>query len=211
MSEEPPHILLDINMARVAIVGHSQVPKYLYVPGVDLRIFRAPGGRAYNFFSDSRLNPVLEWQNDITLLWLGSNDIDQDTQSQSLVTNIIEIVEAIEDSCDSTVYPIQIEPRSYPDEYIVSNDSYKKVQRAVNRKLKRCLKGKCFIHFNTAFYVEHLAADGVHWDEEGKQHVRDRLEYYIESIVNENVKSDKFDESDSSQENDESQESEESD
>lgn len=174
-------------MTRVAVVGHSQVPSFLDVEEVELKIFRAPGGRADGFYSDSRLNTVLEWEHDYCLLWLGSNDIESDTIPEEVVKDILEIVNSIEDNCGSTVYPVQVEPRFYSDDYPVSHDWYKKVQRAINRKLKRRLKGKCFIHFNTAYWVEHLAADGVHWDSEGKECVRDRLEGFIRRIVDDEV------------------------
>ena len=47
-------------MFRVAIVGHSQVPKELpNLPNaVQLQVFRVPGARAHTFFSDEVLTSV---------------------------------------------------------------------------------------------------------------------------------------------------------
>ena len=55
---------------------HSQVPYELYVDGADIRIFRAPGGRADSF--------SMMRNTQIGILWLGSNDMDPDTSVSEL-------------------------------------------------------------------------------------------------------------------------------
>ena len=35
-----------------------------------------PGAKAQDFEHDPRVNAVLAWKHDFTLLWLGNNDID---------------------------------------------------------------------------------------------------------------------------------------
>ena len=39
-----------VNMWKVSLVGHSQLPEELSVANAEIRIFRGPGGRADNFF-----------------------------------------------------------------------------------------------------------------------------------------------------------------
>ena len=45
-------------MFKVAVVGHSQVPSGLAVENTQVKIYRIPGARAQNFFSEERLSSV---------------------------------------------------------------------------------------------------------------------------------------------------------
>ena len=83
-------------MWKISVVGHSQIPKKLEVENTEIRIFRAPGGRADNFNNDTRMNEVLNWKHDLCILWIGSNDIDQESKPKDIVENISQIVESIE-------------------------------------------------------------------------------------------------------------------
>lgn len=53
---------------KVALVGHSLIPKELEVPNAEVRVFRSPGAHVETFREDSRLSAVLSWKHDITLL-----------------------------------------------------------------------------------------------------------------------------------------------
>ena len=126
-------------MLRVALVGHSQIPYDLEVDGAEVSIFRAPGGKAYAFYEDDRLSDVLNWSGDLAIVWLGSNDIEEDTSVGEVVENIVNIKESIEEDCGATVVIILVEPRMYPDDYPVTQSRYSKIQRGINRKLKKKL------------------------------------------------------------------------
>ena len=169
-------------MSKVAIVGHSQCPVDLAVPGGEVRVFRAPGGRADAFWSDSRLYDVLEWQHNLTLLWLGSNDISEVTEVNVLTQHIREIKEAIEESCDSVVRVVGVEPRHYVGECPISATRYGSVMRAVNRKLAKSLPHK-LIQFNNQWYIDNLAHDGVHFNEAGKQAIVDTFCEVIQDFL----------------------------
>ena len=161
-------------MFKVSLVGHSQIPYSLNVHNSEIRIFRAPGGRASSFFSDERLNRVLSWKHDLCLLWLGSNDI-ADGIDPSLLTNTIrEITRTIERDCEAVVCICLIEPRLYSGVRPISAENYKKVQHSINNRIKRCMRNQV-IHFNSNFYVESLSSDGVHWSSAGRSKVEDKL------------------------------------
>ena len=83
-------------MWKISVVGHSQIPKKLEVENTEIRIFRAPGGRADNLNNDTGMNEVLNWKHDLCILWIGSNDIDQESKPKDIVENISQIVESIE-------------------------------------------------------------------------------------------------------------------
>ena len=81
--------------------------------GVEIRTFRAPGARADNFDQDSRLTPVFDWQHDFSVLWLGSNDIDDETNPSWLAETILDVAANIQDSCESEVVIVEIENRTF--------------------------------------------------------------------------------------------------
>ena len=169
-------------MLKVAIVGHSQCPVDLAVPGCQVRVFREPGGRADAFRSDPRLYEVLEWQHDLCLLWIGSNDIAEDTEVNVLTQHIREIKEVIEESCDSIVRVVAVEPRQYVGECPISATRYGSVMRAVNRKLAKSLPHK-LIQFNKQWYIDNLAHDGVHFNVAGKQAIVDTFCEVIQDFL----------------------------
>ena len=75
-------------MWKISVVGHSQVPKKLEVEDAEIRIFRGPGDRADNFHNDTRMSEVLNWEHDLCILWIGSNDIDQESRPKDIAENI---------------------------------------------------------------------------------------------------------------------------
>ena len=169
-------------MWKVSLVGHSQVPQDLSVPGTEIRIFRGTGGKASDFYTDSRMNGVLEWQHDLCILWLGSNDINKNSNPQEIANNIIQIVEQIEKDCQAVVRVCLVEPRFYPNEEYMTDEDYRKVQSSVNRKLQRRLANE-FIHFNSSSWVEELSGDGVHWNDTGKFKVTNKLRRAIKHFM----------------------------
>ncbi len=49
------------------------------------------------------LRSVLDWPHDLCVLWLGSNDIEANTNHFTAAHEVIEIAQAIESNCKSTV------------------------------------------------------------------------------------------------------------
>lgn len=149
---------------KISVVCHSQVPKS--VTDTEVKIFRPPGGRIYYFFSDDQMNAVLEWKHDLCILWIGSNDIENDTDPDDTVNHIAETCQATARDCQAIVYVCQIEPRRCQGEVPVSHERYKKIQGGINNRLRRRLKYKV-IHFNTNHFVQELQSDGMHWTDAG--------------------------------------------
>ncbi len=167
-------------MYKVSLVGHSQIPKTLLVDLAEVRIFRVPGARAESFFCDPRLNSVLNWKHDHCVLWLGSNDIAEGVEPGNIFEVIREIVHTIERECGAGVHVCLVEPRIYSGVRPITTNNYKKIQNAVNKKIKRSLRNQV-IHFNTASFVNELADDGVHFSEQGQARVRAKIITAIES------------------------------
>lgn len=165
-------------MFKVSIVGHSQVPRCLEISCAEIKCFRALGGRADSFFKDIRLLDVCNWKHDLSILWIGSNDIAHGINPSQLTAKIKEIVRVIEQECGAIVCVCLIEPRFYSGERPISTSNYKKVQHSVNRKLKRVLNNQV-IHFNSLSYSTALSGDGVHWSKDGREKVEGKLKTVI--------------------------------
>lgn len=166
-------------MLKVALVGHSQIPRNLEIPNVQIKIFRGPGAKARTFFEDNRVNKILEWEHDLTILWIGSNDIEQTTNPARIFCDIKNIIKEITAKCQSLVYICQVEPRTNPRN--ITEDQYKKFQVGINNRIKRALKTPN-IHFNNQQFVQELSEDGTHWDERGRAHVLSKFRRVIENF-----------------------------
>ena len=161
-------------MFKVAFVGHSQVPQDLEeeLSGVEIRTFRVPGARADNFDQDSRLTPVLDWKHDFSVLWLGSNDIDDDTNPSWLAETILDVAENIQESCESEVVIVEMENRTFTDRDNITAEEYRKIKRSVNRKLQ---KDKRFLSINFGGTMFTLDSDGVHFEASAQELIEQKL------------------------------------
>ena len=171
-------------MWKISLVGHSQIPTQFNFPNTTIKIFRAPGAKAASFFEDSRMSGVLDWEHDLTILWLGSNDITSDTDPEVVFGHIKEICNAIEENCQSEVYVCQVEPRLRPRS--LSHEKYKKIQCGINNRIKKRLSVRN-IHFNNLQFVEELAGDGVHWSEAGRMRIEAKFRKVIKGFIGEDV------------------------
>ena len=161
-------------MLRVSLVGHSQVPRHFEIEGVEIRIFRAPGGRAESLLTDCRTQDVLNWEHDLCILWIGSNDIRINVTPQDIFKHIQTVVREIEEQCGAEVIVVQIEPRIYPETFRITTEDYVKFQNSINRKIKRNLNNQN-LHFNNLKFQYTLADDGVHWNAEGKEAIKGKF------------------------------------
>ena len=60
---------------RVAIVGHSQVPKSIQaIENVEVRIYRKPGARLANFENYEEFQELFNWQHDLNIIFMGGSD-----------------------------------------------------------------------------------------------------------------------------------------
>ena len=81
------------NNKLISIVGHSLVPRSVgNIPGCEIRIFRSPGARVSCFESDPILASVLDWQHDLTILFIGGNDINDNCIPSKIASDIQEVV-----------------------------------------------------------------------------------------------------------------------
>ena len=145
---------------------------------IDVQIFRSPGATARSFFNNEHLTAVFHGRYDMVILWLGSNDIHPQCQVKDIVNTIKRIVEQLEAHCTPRVKICLVEPRLTEIRWRprIEQGAYNKVAKGVNNKLqKRALRGKEFISFGAKPFLYSLRSDGVHFDREGREKVKDKL------------------------------------
>ena len=133
----------------VAIVGHSLVPPRLdYIEGAQVRIFRSPGAKALTFDSN-KISEVLNWPHDLTIIFLGGNDIYDNCVPSKITNDIRSVIEQIHSSCHSHIAFVLIEHRNPPpgNRFHVSASLYNRVANSINNRLKRIFKNKSYVKF----------------------------------------------------------------
>ena len=178
-------------MYRVSLIGHSNVPRDgIEAFGCEVRVYRSLGARAALFGENPVLQPVLGWQHELAILFLGSNDITPEVEAYEITDNIKAIVRQLE-QCATKVALVLIEPRKIvnPPPGKVDQGTYDRVSRSVNRKLQRDLRGCEFLRYDAPYYKNHLKPDGVHWNREGKWKVKRDLIRYLNRKFDEDWRS----------------------
>ena len=70
----------------------------------------------------------------------------------------------------------------------MTHERYGKIQRAVNKKLRRNLSNM-FIQFNSGNWINEISSDGVHFTEEGQQRVENKLRKDIKRFMEDDSES----------------------
>lgn len=142
-------------------------------------MFTAPHGQKHTvFFDDQQLSPVLREKYNLVILWLGSNDVKQNSIVREIVLDIKRIVVALEANCEAEVRICLLEPRrpSLRGMFNVDDKTYVKISKSVNRSLYRTvMKGKSCIGFCAKPYWEGLTWNGIHFNKKAREHIHAQL------------------------------------
>ena len=172
-------------MYKVAFWGHSLVPPEgaIQVEGCEIQTYRVPGAKTGDFRRHPLLRDILVWPHDLSIIYIGGNDITTNCNVTSIVQNIEGIVGTLERQCGSEVAIILVEPRVVrPNRRNggLTQVRYNRIAQGINNRLKRRLRGHKFFHFGARPYREHRLADGVHPDEWASDVICCRLGVFIE-------------------------------
>lgn len=174
----------------VAVVGHSLVPNSIgSVNGANIKIFRSPGALVSTFDSNHVLTEVLNWPHDLTILFLGGNDIKDGCIASQITNHIKDLIEKIHTNCQSHIAFVLIEHRNPPprNRFGVTASQYNRVANSINNRLKREYKRTSYVQFLSvgAKPFQQGTTDGVHFDETTKAHLkikfRNTIKYFVES------------------------------
>ena len=174
-------------MRRAAVVGHSQVPRIVNINEADVRVFRKPGARIHHF-DEFPLNEILEFRPEVTVLFLGGNDINNE---ENCVTNVaaglkrvIEILRNI----NSVVIFVEIEWRDFNRSPVpnLTSETYNQKRKTINRNLKRYCNSRKIRTINTSsVHLERVGRDLVHFDNLAARHVKAKIERALSHAVGE--------------------------
>ena len=159
---------------KVAILGHSQVPRdFPEIAGVETRIFRKSGAKLNNFYDT--FEDVLYWQHNHTIIFLGGNDIGVGPnrwKPQQIATKLIEICWHFH-NLGNAVSLVLIEPRNYFSD--VYHKHYRNQADGVNRRLKRYSwhteAPYHTINFSAVPFQRSHTIDGTHFRPLAIQHI----------------------------------------
>lgn len=172
----------------IAVVGHSLVPRSIKpVDGAKISIYRAPGAKACNFESNEALSSVLSFPHDLTIIFIGGNDIYNNCTPSYITHNIQTLIEQVHDYCHSHICFILLESRHPPvgNRFNIDAEQYNKVANNINNRLKRKYKNKTYVQFLSvgAKPFQHGVTDGVHFDFEAKAHLQLKIRNTIKRFV----------------------------
>ena len=152
---------------RVAIIGHSQVPRNFIqaIDDVEIRIYRKPGARLARFEDYEEFEEVFNWHHDLNIIFMGGNDIPQMSAGDIAQQLIALAGRFVALGQDATL--VLIEPRQYTGFSQEYADNYKLEMLRVNRKIKRKTQRNtaCYtlINYTASPYQTGHRLDGVHF------------------------------------------------
>ena len=160
---------------RIALLGHSQIPKELKVEGCEIKIFRHPGAEIIETF---RSLPLELTENSFhwILVWLGSNDIKDSVDLDELFLYLKQLVFILGQKCKAEVCVVAVEPRKrFRKKDGLTLTRYNRIRSGLNKRIVRTFKPELVTHFNDKVFQEGLARDGVHFNEETQKLVVQKL------------------------------------
>lgn len=174
----------------IAIVGHSLVPQTIGTIGAaTVDIYRSPGGKVSSFETNNVLSSVLHKPHDLTILFIGGNDINDDCVPSNIAKDIQHTVELIHSHCDSHIALVLIEYRNPRpgNRFNVTASKYRRIANNINNRLKRKFKSTSYVQFISVGakpFQYGVTRDGVHFDENSKTQIKHKFRNCIRYFLN---------------------------
>ena len=167
---------------RIAILGHSNVPRSLEITNATVRIFRKSGARACRFTTYPEFSGIWDFRPHITFLFLGSNDIIENCSSHVITNLTLNIAEDIETRTGGIVCILQIEPRIDLTERHINAAGYKRVAKRANKRISRAWRTREYLEWG-GFLRRLFDRTGYHFNELGKNYIKERITHRAETIM----------------------------
>lgn len=168
---------------KVAIVGHSHVThmencfhsgRSALLEPLEYKTFGRPGAVTTNLLTPALITELTTYGPSITILFIGSNDLDVPGDDPNLVnsihTNILGLVEGLRTVNNSEVFVMLIEIRKTPSR--TSAENYQKRKKCLNKKLKRDTRVRVI---PTLLTECDLARDGIHFHHKSYRALAQRI------------------------------------
>ena len=164
---------------RTAILGHSQIRSfedYIVNRGIkEIISLCKPGAKFENFLNSITIRQLKEFNPELVVVVLGSNDIDHtrnagQNKHQVIYLAINHFIDKIKSiGLNFTLRILEIEPRM---NCRICPSEYNLIRKAVNRKLHRKLREEFVFTYNQGIHEDSIGSDGVHFNSRGKQALR---------------------------------------
>lgn len=166
---------------KIAIAGHSQLPRELEINNAQVDIFRKPGALVKDFFSRETLGKVFEKTYDVVVLWIGSNDVKEDTSVRDLVLQILNIIVEVRRLCGAHVIFVSLEDRRYGERNrFIPPHRYRTVREAINKRVRQWARSQPKVEVpGWSSNTFQLARDGVHFTADTKERIKRVLRHFI--------------------------------
>ena len=155
-------------MFRLAVVGHSLVPESVEGPGLDIDVFRKPGGKWVDLWG-SRFNEFRRGGYDLAIIVFGGNDLAGTRPVNSIIEDAKLFIRYAK-GCAKHVRVCTAETRKYSEHnrFNVVNEEYKRRRNKYNRTLRRLLNRENVrqIDLGKPWYANERMSDGVHFNAE---------------------------------------------
>ena len=167
----------------MALVGHSQVPSTFEAPeGAEVRIFRRRGG-LIRHFDEAPLVNVYDYEPDLVILFLGSNDVlDYADNWLPLVKRLRDILHDLTAVCPR-VWVVTIERRRFASEHL--SLLYEAYRKKINRKLRKQIRNMNvrMVNITATWFLNNLGPDGVHFNAQAKQEIKSKFRAVIQGCM----------------------------
>ena len=153
---------------RVQIIGHSQVPYIEDFDNVEVLIYSRGGAKIHEFWEDEYLSSSLNNNVDLTILFIGGNDVF-DIDSDRDIANAIWDLALGYSERSRAVRVCNIEPRNYRVNRVRRRrrraQEYDDRSEHINRILKKWSERNRWFRLVNLYHVQFqdYAEDGVHF------------------------------------------------
>lgn len=168
---------------RVVIGGHSQLPVIPDLSHTEIITCKLSGGKLRDFWSHPNFKCMRDDNHDLAILFLGGNDVNDSCKPSSIISDIINITEYLQQRNRNVVVTL-LEPRQYSpnNRFGVSSNTYDKVSGSVNKGLCKILRKKSVrsINLGAKPFNQGHTRDGVHFNSTAKSYIAAKIRNCIE-------------------------------
>ena len=169
---------------KIAVLGHSQTRYLNFKKTLEVKKFYKSGANFRSIQESLQFQKLVEFKPDLLFLFLGSNDITEESQVNKIFDNYNELKAEIEEKIKPKrgCYLLDFEKRTLNNKY-VSKNTYRKIRNALIKKIKKLDKDN-FIPFRpfSGLIETDIGPDGIHINNKGATIIVENIEQKIAQI-----------------------------
>ena len=175
---------------KAIVAGHSNVPSsFPEIPFVQLEVIRIPGAKLSDFWMRPEFAKIRDQTYDLAILYLGGNDINNDSQPRIIINEIKDILRHLL-TIHRRVTFVSLEPRRYRpnNRFGINPEGYSYVAKYVNKHLSPFLRKNSIRTINVTLDLlrEGHTRDGVHFLAPSQAYIRRKIVRCVQHFEMEN-------------------------